>query len=74
MDVFSLEEEDLSELFLTQTPTAKRVEFEGGVVESAKTVLPLLPIDMNYEDISDDDFYQIPSSQNVQNWEHDSGR
>ena len=74
MDVFSLEEEELSELFLTQTSSAKRVEFDGDVVESANTVLPLLTIGMNYEDISDDDFYQIPSLQKAHDWEHDSGR
>ena len=72
MEIFSLEEDDSSGLFLTQTPSAESKESEN----KDKSAILGDPFDFmspcvslvtsqptQYSDISDDDFEGIPSSQ-----------
>ena len=80
MDVFSLEDEDTSALFITQSD---RIINDGNEInedvnneEEGEVAMEISLSQVNkpqYSDISDDDFVQIPSSQKVSN-NDDSGK
>ena len=83
MDVFSLEDEDYSQMFFTQS-SPKRVDLVdsspilGDGNDFASPLVLLVPKRNEelpeYSDISDDDFMDLPSSQVVQNSPASSGR
>ena len=72
MDVFSLEEDDCSELFITQSDpkvvqnSGESDECNNGASSSGSFMSLLMSSSSDfpqYEDISDDDDFEIPSSQ-----------
>ena len=69
MDMFSLEDEDVGDMFITQTPWAEKDNCEtrgilGEPTDFHSPCVSLLSMDKNvYLDISDDESFQIPSSQ-----------
>ena len=69
MDIFSLEDEEFNDIFLTQSSSAEKVENIGNVAEGQKSMTPLLPFGVQYDDVSDDDFQELPSSQKAANWD-----
>ena len=83
MDVFSLEDEDYSQLFITQS-SPKRVDLAdnspilGNGNDFASPLVSLVPKKnedpLHYLDISDDDFMEIPSLQVVTNGPSSSER
>ena len=83
MDVFSLEDEDYSQMFITQS-SPKRVDLVdsspilGDGNDFSSPLVSLVPKRNEelpqYSDISDDDFIDLPSSQIVKNSPASSGR
>ena len=81
MEVYSLEDEDCNDLFITQqSPSDKSDKISGEM--SANKVLndpmdfqsPCVSLVGNsqiYSDISDDEFVDIPLSQNARNYRND---
>ena len=71
MEMFSLEEDDANALFITQesrniVPLIPNFEEnDGNVVESCSSNQAEHEVTTQYSDISDDDVFQIPSSQMV---------
>ena len=73
MDLFSLEEDDCHELFITQSSSVdeKTDGADGEVLPDKGFIQPvssyLRPDEPQYSDISDDDFMDLPSSQMPKN-------
>ena len=76
MDVFSLEDDDYGDIFITQSlqsvENSDKMElFEGGESQDNNTVDVPLNNQGVYSDISDDDMSDFQCSQNIRNF-HDN--
>lgn len=83
MDTFSLEDDDARELFITQTPSgekdgSKLVGLLGDPMDFSTPCSSVLKRDgnksMEYSDISDDEIFDIPCSQQVAKTVDNEGR
>ena len=72
MDLFSLEDDDVRELFITQTPSVQKVgsDLVGLIGDESDFSLPCVSLvnqvknnSAHYSDISDDEIFNIPCSQ-----------
>ena len=71
MEIFSLEDDDASDLFITQTPSENKNEVvKMGIIDDpmdftspCKSLVG--DVGQKYSDISDDDDVLIPCSQNI---------
>ena len=73
MELFSLEDDDAKELFITQTPSVHSdgIGLAGVIGDGTDFVSPCVSLidckensETHYSDISDDEIFDIPCSQN----------
>ena len=77
MEIYSLEEDDYSGMFLTQTPRVEKVEnpiLPDPSDFKSPCVSLIGGIKAAYSDISEDEDFEMPSSQPVRNMEKQEQR
>ena len=81
MEVFSLEDDECSQLFITQTSKENdegKLGNSGIILDPMDFSSPCVSVVnkelMQYSDISDDDFDMIPCSQKYQNMNEGNGK